>query len=172
MSNRRKILLALGWMLLCVILAALQISFLNPLFSGFNLVLLLILVLVIIKKDQAAFITAWTSGLLVGTSHFSKFGLLSVTFLIFTLILVVLYKKTFFTLKFESIIFIGAFIVILYHILEWFIINSMVFLNAGNYERLSFYILNRYVLFELITTTIFLLVIFYFKKYFVLFVSD
>lgn len=161
MTGYKKFLPVLGWGLLLVILAALQVSALNPLFGGLNLILLLILVLVIIKKYQAAIFSAWISGFLVGASHFSRFGLLSAALLILTIILITLHKKVFFKLKPESLVFMGVVAVLLYHFLEWLSINSMAFFNADNYESLGFYLLNRAVFFELIATVVFLLIIFY-----------
>jgi len=142
--RNKKFFSVLGTIIFLILLAGIQISFINPSFIKLNLFLVLILYLVLIKDNMRAIIFAWFGGILTGVNSFSTFGINSLIFLIITAVFIILGKTVFLNLTFKSIILVGVIGVLLYHLLIWA-------LTGGG--SLS-YFFNSDILTELILTAI------------------
>lgn len=159
----KNFLSIIGAALFLIFLASFQVSFINSSFLNLNLFLILILYLVLTGNDSKVTIFAWVGGILTGLSYFSNFGINSLVLLILAVILIILYKTVFLTLKTESILLISMIGVALYHFLNWLIINALALFKISYFEEFGFYFFNYKILTELILTALTLLIIFKIK---------
>ena len=143
-SRNKKIFSIISAVVFLIILAGIQISFINPSFIKINLFLILVLYLVLIKQNKPAIILAWFGGILIGINSFSNFGVNSLVLLIIAAIFIVLSKTTFLNLTIKSIVLVGISGVLFYHLLTWALTGG------GN----LFYFFNNGILVELILTPI------------------
>ena len=161
-KNLRSLFIAV---LALIFLAALQIAFFNPSFFGLNIFLILILFSVLIKYNKSALLFGWISGILIDTAHFSIFGASSLILLITAFVLIIIYKKAFFALKTENIIFMAFLTVFTYHLTEWIILNGLALLNRGNFESFDSHFVSWNFPIEIITTVFLTLIIFKFLNF-------
>lgn len=124
----KKILLLLG-IFFFLLFIGFQQSFLNPSYIGFNLILILIIFLVIMRASSEAMIFGWLCGIFAGISHFSGPGMFSLILLITTVFLIMIRKTAFFTLKIENIILLSVIAVFLQRFLTWIILGASPALN-------------------------------------------
>lgn len=143
-SKNKKIFSIIGATIFLIILAGIQISFINPSFIKINLFLVLVLYLILIKYNKLAIIFAWSGGILIGTNSFSNFGINSLILLIVAAVFIILSKTTFLNLTTKSIILVGISATLLYHLLTWALTGG------GNFS----YFFNNGILMELILTPI------------------
>lgn len=143
-SRNKKIFSIIGATISLIILAGIQISFINPSFIKINLFLILVLYLILIKYNKLAIIFAWSGGILIGTNSFSNFGINSLILLIVAAVFIILSKTTFLNLTTKSIILVGISATLLYHLLTWALTGG------GNFS----YFFNNGILMELILTPI------------------
>src|SRR3989344_6679487 len=109
MSSRyKKLFLTIGTIFFFLILAGIQIAFINASFLKINLLLIWITYLVLTKKNIQAIILAWGAGIFLGLVHFSAFGTSSLALLILAGILICVYNIAFLTVKSTSVVAIGA----------------------------------------------------------------
>ncbi|MCX6813770.1 MAG: rod shape-determining protein MreD [Candidatus Azambacteria bacterium] len=156
----KNFLSIIGAALFSIFLASFQISFINSSFLNLNLFLILVLYLVLTKNNSKALIFAWLGGILASPSYFSNLGINSLVLLVSAAVLIILYKILFLTLKTEGILFMSFIGVVLYHFLNWLIINTLALFKIGSFEEFGFYFFNYEILIELILTTLLLLIIF------------
>jgi len=133
-SRNKKIFSIIGEVIFLIILAGIQISFINPSFIKINLFLILVLYLVLIKHNKPAIILAWFGGILTGTNSFLNFGINSLVLLIVAAVFIILSKTTFLNLTTKSIILVGISGTLLYHLLTWALTgggNLSYFFNNG-----------------------------------------
>ncbi len=159
----KKIISIAGIVFFLIFVTTLQISFINWSFLNLNLFFILVLYFVLTKNNSKALIFAWLGGILTGLNHFSIFGVSCLIFLISAVILIILYRIVFLTLKLESVFFMSITGIVLYHFLNWLIINTLALIKIGSFEGLGFHLFNYGILIELILTTLILLIIFKFK---------
>lgn len=159
-DDYKKIFLIIFFGFFLVFLAGFQIAFINRFSWRFNIFLVLTLYLILTKNIYSAVFSALFGGLLIDTSHFSIFGISSLTLLILTVFLIFFQKKALLTAKTEGILLISAISVIFYHFFE-IILNSIFTMGQ---EKLSFYFLNTAMAMEFILSTALLLLIFQFKS--------
>ena len=143
-SRNKKIFSIIGATISLIILAGIQISFINPSFIKINLFLILVLYLILIKYNKLAIIFAWSGGILIGTNSFSNFGINSLILLIVAAVFIILSKTTFLNLTTKSTILVGISATLLYHLLTWALTGG------GNFS----YFFNNGILMELILTPI------------------
>lgn len=143
-SGNKKIISVIGVVIFLIVLAGIQISFINPSFIKLNLFLVLVLYLALIKDNLRAIIFAWFGGILTGVNSFSDFGINSLILLIIAAIFIVLGKTTFLNLTTKSVLLVGIIGASLYHLLNWALAG------AGN----LFYFFNIGILTELVLTAI------------------
>ena len=151
--KNKKILLVIGAAIFLVILAGIQISFINPSFIKINLFLILVLYLVLIKNSALAITFAWVGGILTGANSFSNFGTNSLILLIIAAVFIILGKTTFLNLTTKSIILVGISGALFYHLLLWALPGG------GNLS----YFFNRGILTELVLTPAVLKILLKFK---------
>lgn len=125
----RKFLLLLLGIFLFLFFISVQQSFLNPSYIGFNLILILTIILAVMRSSNEALVFAWLCGIFAGISHFSGPGMSSLILLIITAFLIMLRKTAFFTLKTESIILLGVIAVFLQRLLIWIVLGTSPTLN-------------------------------------------
>lgn len=159
----KKIISITGIVFFLIFITALQISFINWSFLNLNLFFILVLYFVLTKNNSKALIFAWLGGILTGLNYFSIFGVSCLVFLISAVILIILYRIIFLTLKLESVFFMSVTGILLYHFLDWLVINTLALIKIGFFEGLGFYLFNYGIITELIITTLILLIIFKFK---------
>jgi len=143
-ARNKKIFSIIGAAVFLIILAGIQISFINPSFIKINLFLVLVLYLVLIKHNKLAIIFAWFGGILTGTNSFSNLGINSLILLVVAAVFIILSKTTFLNLTTKSIILVGIGGTLLYHLLTWALTGG------GNLS----YFFNNEILIELILTPI------------------
>ncbi len=143
-SRNKKFFSIIGAIIFLIILAGIQISFINPSFIRINLFLTLVLYLVLIKYNKLAIIFAWFGGILTGVNSFSNFGVNSLILLVVAAVFIILSKTTFLNLTTKSIILVGISGTLLYHLLTWALTGG------GNLS----YFFNNGILMELILTPI------------------
>ncbi len=151
--KNNKIFSIIGIFIFLIILAGIQVSFINPSFIKLNIFLILVLYLVLIKNDVLAIVFAWFGGILIGVNSFLNFGINSLILLIIAAVFIILGKTTFLNPTTKGIILVGISGVLFYHLLTW--------ISAGGGD-LS-YFLNRSILIELILTPIILRILLKFK---------
>lgn len=143
-TGNKKILSVIGAIIFLIILAGIQISFINPSFLKLNLFLILVLYLVLVKDNIRAIVFAWSGGILTGINSSSNFGINSLILLIIAAVFIILGKTTFLNLTTKSILLVGIIGALLYHLLTWALTGN------GNLS----YFFNSGILTELILTTI------------------
>ncbi|MDO8443621.1 MAG: hypothetical protein Q7S78_01360 [Candidatus Azambacteria bacterium] len=151
--ENKKIFSVLGAIIFLIILAGIQISFINPSFIKLNLFLALVLYLVIIKDNARAIVFAWFGGILTGVNSFSNLGINSLALLIIAAVFIILGKTTFLNLTTKSVILVGMSGVFFYHALIW------ILTGGGNLS----YFFNNGILAELILTALTLKILLKFK---------
>lgn len=144
--QNKKIFSVIGIVIFLIILAGIQVSFINPSFIKINLFLALVLYLTLIKDNARAIVFAWLGGTLIGVNSFANFGIISLILLIIAAFFIILGKTTFLDLTNKSVLLVSAIGVFLYHLLVWILTGN------GNLS----YIFNSGVLMELILTAIML----------------
>ena len=152
-SRNKKIFSVIGAIIFLIILAGIQISFINSSFIKINLFLILVLYLILIKHNTSAIIFAWSGGILININSFSNFGINSLVLLIVTAVFIILSKTTFLNLTTKRIVLVGISGVLLYHLLTWALVGG------GDLS----YFFNNGILTELILTPIILKIFLSFK---------
>ena len=156
----KKLFLIIGAIFFFLILAGIQIAFINASLLKINLFLIWIIYLVLTKKNIQAIILAWCAGIFLDLVHFSVFGTSSLALLILVGILISAYNIAFLRVKSTSVVAIGVIGVISYYLLNWLIIGAVSFLKNNTWESLGFYFINYSFVFELAATIIISSIIF------------
>jgi cell shape-determining protein MreD len=115
----KKIFSVIGAIIFLIVLAGIQISFINPFFIRLNLFLILVLYLALVKDNIRAIVFAWSGGILTGINSFSIFGINSLILLIIAAVFIILGKTMFINLTTKSVLLVGVIGVLLYHSLNW-----------------------------------------------------
>ncbi len=142
-----------------IFLASFQVSVINRFSWGFNIFLVLILLLTLTKNIYVAIFLGWSGGFLIDTVHFSTFGTTSLLLLFITVFLIIFQKKAIFASKIENILITSILAIFIYHFGEWTINNLL----TGWQEKFSFYFLNSGIAIELLLTVVLLLITLKFK---------
>ncbi len=147
-----------------IFLAAFQIAFLNPYFSGLNFFVILAIYLALTKNNAKAMVFSWFGGLLTSTSSFAGFGTNGLILLVFAAILILLRSTVFLAGKTANILMAAVSGIVIYHFLNWIIVNILAFFGASASGNIAFYFAGPGIFVELIAAIMILPLMLKIKK--------